>query len=289
MHDVHSYNQTIPITIIQDGKVLATLRALVDTGALQGNYMSEHAYSKLNGCGFEHNNINIRVCAAFNDCVISTDSLTLTLQFNYNLINLEHFEASLAFNVLNNIQYDLIIGRPSILKYGIWHRTLQPSVISTVNTIHENVASNLQTIDTIQVKTLVASKLVDSVHTRPLMVEADCRDSKRLTQAEAIPNSTVLSPFASRRNAQRLKKRRQSKPCQHVNPVSRKETCRSNCSLESVEDILRISQQVATLSKPLPLVCAGLTTPNVELISVNAAEHSPMSVEISSNDESRLT
>jgi len=147
MHDVHSYNQTIPITIIQDGKVLATLRALVDTGALQGNYMSEHAYSKLNGCGFEHNNINIRVCAAFNDCVISTDSLTLTLQFNYNLINLEHFEASLAFNVLNNIQYDLIIGRPSILKYGIWHRTLQPSASSTVNTIQKNVASSLHTID----------------------------------------------------------------------------------------------------------------------------------------------
>ena len=155
-----------------------------------------------------------------------------------------------------------------------------------MNTMHENVASTLQTIDTIQTK-LVASNIVETVHTRPLMVEADCRDSKRLTQAEAISNSTVLSPI-SRRNAQHLTKRRQSKPSQHVNSISRKETCRSNCSLATAEDIVKIGQQVAALSEPLQLVCAGLTTPNAELIGVSVAKHTPMSVEISSNDERRL-
>ena len=156
--DTYHINNTIPVTVLKGNKVV-TLRALVDTGALQGNYMSTKAYSSLEGYDYVHKAINIRVCAAFNDCVISTDSLTLDMHFNYNLNNMQTFEANLTFNVLNNIQYDLIIGRPAIKQCDIWQRTELWD--STVNTLHNDyVASDLQNTSTLHSR--VASRVVDN-------------------------------------------------------------------------------------------------------------------------------
>ena len=71
-HNTHINLHTIPICVRdQEGKSL-TLRALVDTGALQGNYISGAAYALIKEYGFVHSVNNICVCAAFNDCQYST-------------------------------------------------------------------------------------------------------------------------------------------------------------------------------------------------------------------------
>ena len=117
---MHINLHTIPICVRDQGGKSLTLRALVDTGALQGNYISGAAYDLVKEYGFVHSVNNIRVCAAFNDCEYSTTSLALpSCKFNHNVLNLNSFDVTLPFNVLSKITYDLIIGRPSIVKYGI--------------------------------------------------------------------------------------------------------------------------------------------------------------------------
>ena len=83
-----------------------------------------------------NNNVNTTVCTAFNDCQLSTDSLTLPIHFNYNtIINLNQFELFLTFIVLKNIHYDFIIGRPDIIRYDLWNRTLPDTLATSVPTV----------------------------------------------------------------------------------------------------------------------------------------------------------
>ena len=147
-HNTHINEHTIPIRLFSKEGTSITLRALVDTGALQGNYISGAAYALIEEYGFAKSVHNIRVCAAFNDCQYSTISITLPCSFNYNLVKLQPFENTLSFNVLSKISYDLIIGRPSIVKYGIWERTLPPNAWQIVSskkvstkTRHDDVSS----------------------------------------------------------------------------------------------------------------------------------------------------
>ena len=107
------------------------LEALVDSGALQGNYISHLKAEYLKSLGFVHNDIRMKVCAAYNDCQLSTEALTLNMIFNCKNIKHEAFECVLTFSVLKNIQYDLIIGRIHILEYNIWQQTVHTYSIDT--------------------------------------------------------------------------------------------------------------------------------------------------------------
>ena len=76
-HTTHINEHTIPICLFNKEGTSITLRALVDTGALQGNYISGKAYGLIKEYGYVQTVNNIRVCAAFNDCEYSTICLTL--------------------------------------------------------------------------------------------------------------------------------------------------------------------------------------------------------------------
>jgi hypothetical protein len=106
--------------------VQLNFRCLIDTGAVQENYISYEVYDQLISLGFVNKSVNIEVCAAYNDCQTTTESLTLNIHFNYNpvLINNANFELVLNFTVLKNIKYDFIIGRPDIILHDVWNRTL---------------------------------------------------------------------------------------------------------------------------------------------------------------------
>ena len=133
--------------------------ALIDSGALQGNYMSESAALKLDALSIIPTGINIRVCSAFDDCQTASKQYEIILKFNTfmndsthavddnnRLINFERFEATLTFSVLKSLSYDLIIGRPSILKYKIWERTMSPHDI-LVSTQQQPVATKTPTVN----------------------------------------------------------------------------------------------------------------------------------------------
>ena len=110
---------TIPLTVryteFQESKTPGwwTFHGLIDTGALQGNYMSYEVYQQIDELSVNfvrNNNVNTTVCTAFNDCQLSTDSLTLPIHFNYNtIINLNQFELVLTFIVLKTYTTTLLL------------------------------------------------------------------------------------------------------------------------------------------------------------------------------------
>ena len=132
IHYLHIISQNVnPNTILtsyfsQDAEgVKAPLNALVDTGALQGNYMNQPTFEKLSSMGVVSEDISIKVCAAFNECQTSNFSVTILLHFNVNNEHkLKSFSVPLSFSVLHTLPYDLIIGRQSINKYDLWNKTL---------------------------------------------------------------------------------------------------------------------------------------------------------------------
>jgi hypothetical protein len=205
--------------------------------------MSTKAYSLLEGFDYVHKEINISVCAAFNDCVVSTDSLTLDMHFNYHLTNMQTFEANLTFNVLNNIQYDLIIGRPAIKRYGIWQRTIQWD--STVHTLHDDsVASIVQNTNTLRKR--VASSLVEK--------QSNTHNGLSVVHEGGIHNGLSVVHEGLDKAAAAISRKRKirrirtwsgvEKPKRHVvHPISKDNTCESESSLPSTKKQRLISRQ----------------------------------------------
>jgi hypothetical protein len=132
IHYLHTISQNVnPNTILTSyysqevEGVKAPLNALVDTGALHGNYINQNTFEILSSMGVVSEDISIKVCAAFNECQTSTKAVTILLHFNVNNEhNLKSFSASLSFSVLHTLPYDLIIGRKSIILYDLWNKTL---------------------------------------------------------------------------------------------------------------------------------------------------------------------
>ena len=246
--------------------------------------MSEKAYSLLRGYDYVHKEINIRVCAAFNDCVISTDSLTLDMHFNYNLTNMQTFKANLTFNVLNNIQYDLIIGRVAIRKYDIWQRTLPWD--STVNTLHNDcVASTLQNTNTLHKR--VASSVVDKQYNthNGLSVAHEGGTHNGLSVAHEGPDKAAAATEGKRKLRRIRTWSGVERPCRHVvHLISKDNTCESESSLPSTKKIRLLSrQQFEQKSSLRPLVGTDARATN-SIIGASNRGSAPMQVEISSSD-----
>ena len=128
------------------GRKQTFLSTLVDTRALQGNYINKTAFEAVSKLGVVCRDISIRVCAAFSDCQIAGNSVELMLEFNVNN-KLKSFSALLSFSVLENLKYELIIGRRDINKYDLWNKALlltdKPSKRNSVHT-NESIPSTKQ-------------------------------------------------------------------------------------------------------------------------------------------------
>jgi hypothetical protein len=169
-HD--SNKHTIPVCITQEG-VEIKLEALIDTGALQGNYISHQRAEYLKGLGFVHNDIRIRVCAAYNDCQLSTESLTLYVIFNFNNIKHKAFECILNFSVLKSIQYDLIIGRIDIRKYNIWQQTEHTyDMMDTVVNNNDYIDENTKCTKLVPVHTSKTAMITDQTYESVASIES---------------------------------------------------------------------------------------------------------------------
>ena len=119
---------TIPATFTINDNHL-TVNVLLDTGALgENDYMSTAtaAWFESQGALLESKKLT-RVCGAFanNKCQITSKVVMHKLTFNacdVNTNNIIHNETyDFIFKVVQNIEYDIIIGRKTITENNLWH------------------------------------------------------------------------------------------------------------------------------------------------------------------------
>jgi len=115
-----------------------TVNVLLDTGALgENDYMNSATADWLHANGVVlHDSGLTRVCGAFagNSCQISSQTVKHPLTFlKSDLINLSSNETySFVFKVVKNIDYDIIIGRKTIIDNNLWHLFPKSTSMSTV-------------------------------------------------------------------------------------------------------------------------------------------------------------
>ena len=153
--DSESHPSLIPCRLkSQDGLSRKAAVALLDTGALSGNYISENLarWLKLNK-GFSINfRSKLNICSAFtNDCVNGLSALKLNIEFD------EPHSFGITFNAtVINTPYDIIIGTPTIsannlleifqYRYALETPVCEPCQVSTV-TPHDTSRWSLLPID----------------------------------------------------------------------------------------------------------------------------------------------
>jgi hypothetical protein len=111
--DVTSVNSvTIPFYISSQG-IKIKVNALLDTGALHSNYISEHLAEQLQAAGNAGCQCSTSICSPINEtCLINNNNL----KFSFQLL---HSQANVDTNVTAVIlpsSYDLTIGRDTLIK-----------------------------------------------------------------------------------------------------------------------------------------------------------------------------
>lgn len=107
----------VPCTIRTQGNAL-TVHTLVDNGALRGDFISRETADWLTSQGFKMCNCSSRVCSGFrNMCSTALGKINFKLFFVNEITNSEE-SIDITASIIET-QFDLIIGRPSIKKYGL--------------------------------------------------------------------------------------------------------------------------------------------------------------------------
>jgi hypothetical protein len=103
---------TIKTILIHNNHEL-TIDILLDTGALQGNYISIETANWLRSKGAKASNVNSnKVCSAYGECKHSLGTFTTYLKFCNEITNL--YETHLLVFKTVDIDFDMVIGRPTI-------------------------------------------------------------------------------------------------------------------------------------------------------------------------------
>ena len=186
---------TITCTYLQEARGLnVPLEALIDTGALAANYMDQTTFDKLKSLDINCRNIDVQVCAAFANCQKASKAVDIFLSFNMNVNNkMKKFSIELSFTVLSNLGYELIIGRPDILKHDLWNKTLVYFQIPTVpksNSRREDDRLRKNTSTSTSTSSLQKSIVKASATTTASVVADDTVESKTKTTVSTCPSST---------------------------------------------------------------------------------------------------
>ena len=101
-------------------------KTLIDTGAIQGNYARTAQVERLEAAGYPVEKCNAEVCAAFDNCQHSSKVVVMNVMFNnddFSVLNKAgSFEVSLSFKILDDLPFDMIIGRDDIDLYDLWYK-----------------------------------------------------------------------------------------------------------------------------------------------------------------------
>ncbi len=127
-------------THITHNNTTTVFDTLFDTGALQGNYIRRSNLVELLAAGLKVEECNVRVCGAFGDdrCQVANKGIVTNVLLNKNaVINKLHLpiDLTLKFTILDQLPFDMIIGRGDILKYNlmdtvVMHTTSTPVLIA---------------------------------------------------------------------------------------------------------------------------------------------------------------
>ena len=109
--------------------------SLLDTGALQGNYLRADKVEELTKAGVQVKETNVHICAAFGDCVKADCIISLCVVFNDieldNLLcnnisirdfNTKPYRVRLDFLVVKELPFEMIVGRRAIITHKLWER-----------------------------------------------------------------------------------------------------------------------------------------------------------------------
>ena len=149
----HGDENTTPLRILINSNIFPLL-SLLDSGALQGNYIRRDKGEELRqaGCSFEETGTH--VCAAFGNCEKALYKISVNVEFNFQYINvidlsdsfdlnliknLEHLKLNLDFLIVDKLPFEVIIGRKDMLKYSLWEKVIKPQCeIDLANTKSNN-------------------------------------------------------------------------------------------------------------------------------------------------------
>jgi len=145
---------TITTQILNDDLPI-NFNTLLDTGALQGNYVSSKGVLELIKSGLvEVGSCNVNICGAFDGCQHSDTFIVCDVLFNNNIINSEFlnknkfFKLKLKLTVLEHLPFEMIIGRRDILKYNLMKAT----------EIEHRVVKNIPTVPSKRITSLIGFK-----------------------------------------------------------------------------------------------------------------------------------
>ena len=103
--------------------IIVPTRSLIDTGALNGNYVGTWIIK--HGVSVIGNNLNRQICSPINDsCISVTDSVLVCVSiFDKDKIN--NFKIEIELKILSSLddkEYGMIIGLPDIKKHGLLNK-----------------------------------------------------------------------------------------------------------------------------------------------------------------------
>lgn len=143
----HDTNNDTLLCEIQVADTNLPVRALLDSGALHGDYINTALAEKLRSKGVNVVNTQKTICNAFGDCrpVVGVVELTVTLnkpEAYHTCRCKDKHEQKVQLNcTIIDSPYELIIGRPSMQKYNLFttlHKHLMKEIVTTHRDIHKN-------------------------------------------------------------------------------------------------------------------------------------------------------
>jgi hypothetical protein len=141
---LHSLNQTIDdayastthANIILQHSSPLPCTILLDTGAPQGNYISEQTAASLSSAGYEpaSDSNSVTVCSGFDNTECFKCSKTFNLKLKINEFNHKNFD--LVFKLAPIRKYDLIIGLPGLNSYPeLYLKIMPPTIWPTIQSM----------------------------------------------------------------------------------------------------------------------------------------------------------
>ena len=131
--DIYDVSDAVQVFVTAK-KGTSNLRALLDTGALDGNYINIKASKHLKSRGINLAPSQVLVCTAVKNsqqCAPASNEVILNVEYKNELDN-KNESLNETFTVIDS-QHEMIIGRPTIRKYGLANK--MPSQFSqTENT-----------------------------------------------------------------------------------------------------------------------------------------------------------
>jgi hypothetical protein len=112
-------NDAVLLANILINNILLPITCLIDTGALQANYISREVAESLKAYGLQFCKCNSVVCLAIhNKCSNVKEEVNFKLKF-LNELTFQYDIIQVTAKLVNNLNYDVIIGLPTIRQYNL--------------------------------------------------------------------------------------------------------------------------------------------------------------------------